>query len=51
MSQMVDPTFYRSPGEAIAAPAERLAYVAAYDPAGQAKDAITVIDVDPSSPD
>jgi len=51
MSQMVDPTFYRSPGEAIAAPPERLAYVAAYDPAGQAKDAITVLDTDPSSPD
>ena len=28
MSQ-TDPTFYRSPAEAIAAPAERLAYVAA----------------------
>jgi selenium-binding protein 1 len=51
MSQMLDPTFYRSPAEAIAAPAERLAYVAAYDPAGQAKDAMTVIDTDPSSSD
>jgi methanethiol oxidase len=46
-----DPTFYRSPAEAIAAPPERLAYVAAYDPAGQANDAITVVDTDPSSPD
>jgi selenium-binding protein 1 len=51
MSQTTDPTFYRSPAEAIAAPPERLAYVAAYDPAGQAKDAITVVDTDPSSPD
>ena len=37
MSQMLDPTFYRSRAEAIAAPPERLAYVAAFDPAGQAK--------------
>ena len=51
MSEMTDPTFYRSPGAAIAAPPERLAYVAAYDPAGRAKDAMTVIDTDPSSPD
>jgi methanethiol oxidase len=49
ISQMLDPTFYRSPGEAIAAPPERLAYVAAYDPAGQAKDAMAVLDTDPSS--
>ena len=39
MSQVVDPTFYRSPAEAVAAPVERLAYVAAYDPTGRAKDA------------
>ena len=50
MPQTTDPTFYRSPGEAIAAPPERLAYVAAYDPAGQAKDAMAVLDVDASSP-
>jgi selenium-binding protein 1 len=49
MSQMLDPTFYRSPGDAIAAPPERLAYVAAYDPAGRAKDAMAVIDCDSSS--
>jgi methanethiol oxidase len=49
MSQTLDLTFYRSPAEAIAAPPERLAYVAAYDPAGQAKDAMTAIDTDPSS--
>jgi selenium-binding protein 1 len=50
MPQTTDPTFYRSPAEAIAAPPEGLAYVAAYDPAGKAKDAITAIDTDPSSP-
>jgi methanethiol oxidase len=51
MSQIQDPTFYRSPADAIAAPPERLAYVAAYDPDGIVKDAITVIDCDPSSLD
>ena len=51
MSQLLDPTFYRTPAEAIAAPPERLAYVAAYDPAGQAKDAMTVLDTDPASAD
>ena len=50
MPQTTDPTFYRTPAEAIAAPPEGLAYVAAYDPAGKAKDAITAIDTDPSSP-
>jgi methanethiol oxidase len=50
MPQTTDPTFYRTPGEAIAAPAEQLAYVAAYDPAGQATDAMVVLDTDPSSP-
>jgi selenium-binding protein 1 len=39
MSQTLDPTLYRTPAEAIAAPPERLAYVACYDPAGKAKDA------------
>jgi hypothetical protein len=34
MSQTQDPTFYRTPADAIAAPQERLAYVAAFDPAG-----------------
>jgi methanethiol oxidase len=46
-----DPTFYRSPAEAMAAPPERLAYVAAYDPAGRATDAMAVIDADPASAD
>src|SRR5512132_4082854 len=49
MPKTTDPTFYRNPAEAIAAPPERLAYVAAYDPAGRARDAMTVIDCDPSS--
>lgn len=51
MSKMLDPTFYRTPGDAIAAPPERLAYVAAFDPAGRVKDAMTVIDCDSSSSD
>jgi selenium-binding protein 1 len=50
MPETADPTFYRSPAEAIAAPPERLAYVAAFDPTGQSHDAMTVVDCDPSSP-
>ena len=49
MSAPTDPSFYRTPAEAIAAPPERLAYVAAYDPAGKAKDAMAVIDTDAAS--
>src|SRR6266540_2390580 len=49
MADATDPTFYRSPRDAIAAPPEGLAYVAAFDPAGQANDAMTVLDCDPSS--
>jgi selenium-binding protein 1 len=45
----MDPTFYRSPSEAIAAPTERLAYVVAFDRAGERPDALTVIDVDETS--
>ena len=45
---MLDPTF-RTPAEAMAAPPERLAYVAAYDRAGQAHDAMAVVDTDPAS--
>jgi selenium-binding protein 1 len=45
----MDPTFYRSPTEAIEAPREELAYVVAFDRAGQQPDALTVIDVDPGS--
>ena len=44
-----DPTFYRTPAEAIAAPAERLAYVVAFDRSGTRPDALNVVDVDPGS--
>jgi selenium-binding protein 1 len=44
-----DPTFYRSPGAAVAAAPEQLAYVAAFDPAGRAKDALAVVDCDSRS--
>ncbi len=47
---MTDPTFYRTPRAAIDAPPERLAYVAAFDPTGQVKDAMSVIDCDEASP-
>jgi len=39
-----DPTLYRSPGEAMSAPPEKLGYVALLDP-----DAVAVVDLDPSS--
>ena len=42
-----DPTFYRSPGDAVAAAPEQLAYVAAFDPTSQQKDALAVVDCDP----
>jgi selenium-binding protein 1 len=45
-----DPTFYRSATEAIAAPPELLAYVVAFDRAGEQSDALTTIDVDTESP-
>ena len=44
----LDPTFYRSPAAASAAP-EQLAYVAAFDPTGRAKDALAVLDCDANS--
>ncbi|HEX3287829.1 MAG TPA: selenium-binding protein SBP56-related protein [Mycobacterium sp.] len=44
-----DPTFYRTPRAAATAAPEQLAYVAAFDPAGAVKDAIAVVDCDPSS--
>jgi selenium-binding protein 1 len=50
MAEAIDPTFYRSPSAAIAAPPERLAYVAALDPAGSERDAMTVVDCDAESP-
>jgi selenium-binding protein 1 len=45
----MDTTFYRTPAEAIAAPPEELAYVAAFDPEGEKRDAIAVVDCDPTS--
>ena len=39
-----DPTFYRTPGAAVAAAPEQLAYVVAFDPAGRVKDALAVVD-------
>ena len=46
MPETMDPTFYRSPAAAVAAPPEALAYVAAFDSAGVQPDAMTVIDCD-----
>src|SRR5687768_972412 len=48
---LTDPTFYRSPAEAIAAPTEQLAYVVAFDRAGVLPDALAVLDVDENSDD
>src|SRR5581483_6625369 len=44
-----DPSFYPSPRLAAKAPAETLAYVAAFDPDRKTADAIAVVDVDPKS--
>src|ERR1700761_1041606 len=49
-SHDIDPTFYRSPADAISAPAEKLAYVVAFDRAARRRDALVVLDVDPVSP-
>jgi methanethiol oxidase len=49
MSDGMDPTFYRSPAAAIAAPPETLAYVAAFDPEGAQRDAMAVVDCDAAS--
>jgi methanethiol oxidase len=45
-----DPTFYRSPRDAAAAPAEKLAYLATFSRPATAPDALAVVDVDPESP-
>jgi selenium-binding protein 1 len=45
----IDPTFYRSAADAAAAAPERLAYVVAFDRGATRPDALTVVDVDPSS--
>ena len=44
-----DASFYPSPRMAMKAPAEKLAYVAAFDPDRKTHDALTVVDVDPAS--
>ncbi|MDI5942950.1 selenium-binding protein SBP56-related protein [Micromonospora sp. DH15] len=46
-----DPSFYPSPREAAQAPAEKLAYVAAFDRAAERPDALAVLDTDPDSPE
>jgi methanethiol oxidase len=45
-----DPTFYRSPRDAAAAPPERLAYVASFSRPADQPDAIAVVNVDPQGP-
>ncbi|OJD35977.1 selenium-binding protein [Diplodia corticola] len=45
----MDPTFYRTPADAMAAPAEQLAYVAGFDPAHKHEDAVFVVDLDRAS--
>lgn len=47
--QVIDPTFYRTATEAAAAPPEELAYMVALDASGGSGDAMTVVDVNPSS--
>lgn len=46
----IDSTFYRTPGAAIAAAPEQLAYVAALDPTGRRNDALVVVDCESHSP-
>ena len=45
----IDPTFYRSPRDAAAAPAEKLAYVATFARPADKPDGMAVVDVDPDS--
>jgi len=45
-----DLTFYRSPADAAAAPAEKLAYLATFSRPANKPDALAVVDVDPESP-
>ena len=44
-----DPTFYRSPADAAAAPPEKLAYLATFSRPATQPDALAVVDVDPDS--
>src|SRR5260370_31997064 len=45
----VDPTFYRSPADAISAPPEQLAYVVVFDRVAAQPDALAVLATDPAS--
>ena len=45
----MDPTFYPTAADAIAAPREELVYVVVFDRSGQKNDAMTVVDVKPES--
>ncbi|MEV6159021.1 selenium-binding protein SBP56-related protein [Nonomuraea sp. NPDC052129] len=45
-----DPTFYPSPRDAAGAPAEKLAYVVAFDRSATRPDALAVVDTDADSP-
>ncbi|MEU6554233.1 selenium-binding protein SBP56-related protein [Streptomyces sp. NPDC046915] len=44
-----DPTLYRSPADAVAAPPENLAYVVGFDPTARRADALFTVDTDPAS--
>ncbi|MFF7129259.1 selenium-binding protein SBP56-related protein [Streptomyces sp. NPDC008240] len=44
-----DPTLYRSPADAVAAPPEKLAYVVGFDPTAQRTDALFTVGTDPES--
>jgi methanethiol oxidase len=44
-----DPTFYRSPAQAMEAPPETLAYVVTFDREGKVPDRLGVLDTDPRS--
>ncbi|MEU4097107.1 selenium-binding protein SBP56-related protein [Streptomyces sp. NPDC026673] len=46
----LDPTLYRTPADAVAAPPEKLAYVVGFDPAGRRPDALFTVVTDPGSP-
>jgi selenium-binding protein 1 len=45
-----DPTLYRTPADAVAAPPEKLAYVVGFDPSARHPDALFTVDTDPGSP-
>ncbi|MGE7432800.1 selenium-binding protein SBP56-related protein [Kitasatospora sp. NPDC001175] len=45
-----DPSLYRTPAEAVAAPPEKLAYVAGFDRSASRPDALITVDTDPDSP-